>query len=154
MGWEKYTRLMTDRARAPWHLWVMGLIILALYLIAARDYVSTLIMDPGYFAELGYGPEQIAYFTDYPILPRIVWAVNVVGGILAGVLLLLRSRWCSPIALVAALALSIMLIVTFGFMGRWQALGPALSIPDILVWAFTVGFWLYSRAMRSRGVLR
>lgn len=142
------------RIRAPWHLWVTGLVILGLYLIGARDFLLARSLDTGYFAELGYGPAQVAYFTDYPVVPAILWGINIVTGLLAAVLLLLRSRWATASAFTAATSQLVLIVITFGFMHRWAILGPRLSIVDIIVCILTIGLCLYCAAMRRRHVLR
>ena len=53
---------------------------------------------------MGYGFAQIAYFANYPVLPAIFWTVAVCGAVAASVLLLLRSRYTVPVALVALCA--------------------------------------------------
>ncbi len=141
------------RIRAPWHLWVIGLVFLGLYVIGARDFVLTRSLDSGYFAALGYGPDQIAYFTDYPAIPAILWGTNITTGLLAAILLLLRSRWATVAALVAAISQLILLVITFGLMGRWEILGPRLSIVDIGVCMMTIGLWLYCAALSRRHIL-
>lgn len=142
------------RTHAAWHLWVFGVVMLVLYLIGARDYVLTHMQSEEYFADLGYGQAQIDYFTDYPVPLAIVWAINLVTGLAAAVLLLLRLRWATGLALSAAVSQLILMLVTFGFMNRWEILGPRLSIVDVGVWVLTAGLWLYCRAMRRRRVLR
>ncbi|MEO3871318.1 hypothetical protein ABGB18_21100 [Nonomuraea sp. B12E4] len=111
------------RAARPWHLWVAGLVLLALYLVGARDYVLTRTLNKGYFAEQGYGPAQIAYFTDYPAIPAIFWTINIAAGLTAALMLLFRSRWATLVALIAAVSQLFLLAITFGFMDRWAILG-------------------------------
>lgn len=144
----------TRRIRAPWHLWAIGLLILGLYIIGGRDFVLARALDEAYFAELGYGPEQIAYFTNYPLVPAILWGVNIATGLLAAILLLLRSRWATVSALVAATSQSILIIVTFGLMDRWRVLGARLSIVDIMVCLLTIALCVYCALMSRRRILR
>ena len=77
--------------------------------------------------------------------------MNVLAGIVAGVLLLSRSRRA---ALVALIAPRILLLVTFSRTGRRHVLGPALSIPDVVVAVLTLSFWVYCRALSRRGMRR
>lgn len=143
-----------DRPRAPWHLWLMGVVGLLLYAIAARDLVETMRMAESYFAEMGYGPAQVEYFTDYPVALRAVWGLQVLSGVAAAVLLMLRRRWAAPAGLVAVVLQLVMLAATFGAMDRWQALGPRLALTDLIITTWMVGFWLYARHQRRLGVLR
>jgi hypothetical protein len=142
------------RAATPWHPWVVGIFFLALYGVGARDYVLSLTLDTEYFDAQGYGPFQVAYFADYPVVPAICWTINILGGLVASLLLLLRSRWAVHATLVCAVAQLCLLVLTFGFRDRWNVFGPRLSLFDIGIWVITLGLWLYSRAMRVQGVLR
>ncbi|WP_250442551.1 hypothetical protein [Actinotalea sp. C106] len=143
-----------DEARRPWHLWLVGFLALALYVMGARDYLLSAALDADYFAAQGYDDGGVAYFTDYPVAPRILWTLNVVAGLLAPVLLMLRSRWATPTAAVAAGAQVVLLVVTFAFMDRWAALGAGIAGFDIGIAVLTVGLWAYCRWMAARGVLR
>lgn len=142
------------QTRRPWHLWAVGLFFLALYAGGARDYALIWAMDSAYFAELGFGAAQAAYFTDYPALPRLLWTVNILAGPLAPVFVLLCSRWALPLAFASAAGQVLLLGWTFALMGRWAALGPGIAAFDIAVGLATVMLWRYCAAMRSRGVLR
>ncbi|MGP3962613.1 hypothetical protein ACTWPT_42140 [Nonomuraea sp. 3N208] len=133
---------------------MVGLVLLALYLVGARDYILTRTLNQGYFAEQGYGPAQIAYFTDYPAIPAIFWTINIAAGLAAALLLLFHSRRATLVALIAAASQLCLLAITFGFMDRWAVLGPRFSLVDIGVWVLTVGLWLYCHAIHRQGVLR
>jgi hypothetical protein len=87
--------------RPPWHFWVVGPFFVLLYSGGAYDYVMTHRHDAAYFASQGYDDSQIAYFTDYPLVPDVFWTVAVWGALCAAVLLLFRSRWAMPVVLVA-----------------------------------------------------
>lgn len=139
-------------ARAPWHLWVIGVVFLGIYIGGARDYLLILLNDQDYL-QRQFGAIGTAYFTGYPLGLRIVWTVTIAGGLLAPVFLLVRSRWAVPIAVVAAAAQVVLILLTFAFRDRWHALGAAYSLFDIGVAAATIGLALYCRRLRSRGAL-
>ncbi|WP_102144994.1 hypothetical protein [Mycobacterium hubeiense] len=142
------------RRSAPWHLWVVGALFVLLNCGGVYDFVMALSENADYFRSQYYNSEQIQYFTDYPLIPAIFWAVGVWGGLLAAILLLLRSRWALPVA-AAGLAGQVFLdILTFGFRDRWQVLGPRLALFDLGVLLLTAVFVIYCRSLSSRGVLR
>ncbi|RVX41890.1 hypothetical protein EDD27_4483 [Nonomuraea polychroma] len=151
---DQAERAQHRRTAGPWHLWVVGLGFLALYLVGGRDYILARTVNQGYFDEQGYGPDQIAYFSDYPAIPAVFWTINIAAGLAAAVLLLFRSRWAAPATLIAAASQLCLLVITFGFMDRWAILGPRFSLVDIGVWVLTVGLWQYCRAIHRRGILR
>ena len=138
----------------PWHVWPVSMVAFFTYVMGAYDFVLTAALDPGYFSAQGYGPAAVAYFTDYPLVPRVLWTVNIAAGLLAPVLLLARSRRAAASAALAAAAQLLLLLATFSVMGRWSALGPFIAIFDVIIGLMTVGLWLYCRRMTARGVLR
>ncbi len=109
---------------------------------------------PPYFESQGYDDAQIAYFTDYPLVPDVFWTIAVWGALCAAVLLLLRSRWAVPVVFVALISQVCLNVVTFAFMDRWQILGTRLALFDGGVLLLTVGLLFYGRAMATRDVLR
>lgn len=142
------------RIATPWHLWVAGALFLFLYAIGAYDYVQSQTQNASYFESQGYGPAQIEYFTDYPVVPLVFWTLNIVAGLAAALALLLRSRWSVVAASISAISILCLDVITFGFMDRWSILGPRLSAFDIGILVLTFALWFYSHRMRRNGVLR
>ena len=136
-------------AKAPWHLWVVG--ILSLLWNASGAYV---IMSAQSGSVMDMDPHEVAYYAAQA--PWFVAAVDVavVAPALAAVALLLRSRWA-----VHLYGLSIAAIVVTGAYDIAQ--GTALLLQDqgwLILECVTVGLAIvqlvYAMAMRSRGVLR
>ena len=146
--------MQTTKSRLPWHFWVVGPFFVLLYGAGAYDHVMTHGRDAAYFESQGYDDAQIAYFTDYPLVPDVFWTIAVWGALFAAVLLLLRSRWAVPVVFAALISQVCLNVVTFAFMDRWQILGTRLALFDGGVLLLTVGLLLYCRAMSARDVLR
>lgn len=140
------------RAPRPWHLWVAAIAVFALYLGGARDYLLLLMGDTEYM-QAQFGTEGVAYFTDYPLVLRFIWTLNILGGVTAPLLLLARSRWTVPAAVISAAAQIVVLAVTFAFLDRWAALGAAIAWFDIGIGVVTTVFAWYCWTMHRRGVL-
>jgi len=140
-------------ARRPWHLWVVGLATLAFFLAGSRDYVLVLARDTDYIVE-NCGQGGVGYFRNYPLVLRAVWTVNIVASVIAALLLLGRHRWSFLMALTAAVAQAVLLVATFAFRDRWDALGAGTAWFDIGVGGVGVALATYCWTMRSRGVLR
>jgi hypothetical protein len=136
----------------PWHLWVVALLGAALYVGGARDYLLILAGDTEYISGQ-FGPGGVAYFADYPFALRVLWTVNIVTGLLLPCLLPALSRWAVPVAVVSAAAQAVLLVVTFGFRDRWDALGAATSWFDLGIGVFAVLVAVYCWVMRRRGKL-
>ncbi|MFD1719022.1 hypothetical protein [Georgenia deserti] len=132
---------------------MVAIVVFALYIGGFRDYVLILIQDTDYI-DAQFGSGGIVYFADYPPVLRVIWAINILGGLIAPVLLVARSRWAVPTALVAATAQVVLLVVTFAVLDRWAMLGAATSWFDIGVGVVTALFAVYCRKMRRRGLLR
>lgn len=119
----------SQRALA-WHSWLIAIAVLVLYIGGARDYLLILLNDTSYIANQ-FGPTGIEYFSSYPVALRLIWTVNIIGGLIAPILLLTQSRWAFPVATTAAIAQIILLTITFAFRDRWAMLGAATSWFDI-----------------------
>ncbi|WP_328474851.1 hypothetical protein OHA21_16330 [Actinoplanes sp. NBC_00393] len=129
-----------------------AIVILALYAGGARDYLLILAGDTGYMSRQ-FGPDGVAYFTGYPLALRVVWTINIVGGLAAACLLLARSRWAVVAAVTSATAQVVLLVATFGFRDRWAALGAATSWFDLGIGVVAVLFAGYCRQLGRRGLL-
>jgi hypothetical protein len=141
--------------KAPWHLWLLGGGALVFNSVGLFDYVMTWRQDQAYFELLGYDPAQIAYFANYPVLPAIFWTASVFGAVAASALLLFRSRYTVPVALVALCAQAGLDVISFGLMDRLSVRGLRQSSFDILVpLGLAALLYWYAVAMSRRGVLR
>lgn len=144
----------TGRARAPWHLWFIGLFFIFIYANGIYDYFMMLGHDPAYYRAKGYGQAVFEYFTDYPAIPLILWTLNIFFGLIAPLLLICRSRWALQASLISALSILGLELITFSFMDRWHVLGPGISLFDIGILVATFGLFFYCRLMKKQGVLR
>jgi hypothetical protein len=153
------TGLAGNRPRAPWHLWVLGVVSLIWFAGGANDYIQTRLVNPDYL-EMAAGsvgvPVQVIvdYFGNYPLWANICWALGVWGAFAGSILLLLRSRFAFH-----ALALSVIGLAGSTLYAFISDIPPELASTFQLV--FTVVIWLsvlamagYVRAMTQRGVLR
>jgi hypothetical protein len=138
--------------RLPWHARVVALVTLLLYAGGARDFLLVLVRDTGYIAGQ-FGPGGLAYFADYPPALRVVWAVTVASGLVAPGLLLARSRWAVPAALVAVASQVLLLVATFALRDRWAALGAATAWFDIGIAVVAAFLARYCWTARRRGLL-
>lgn len=134
--------------KAPWHLWVIGVVTLLWNAIGVSSYVMTVM---GKLDALGMTADQIAYFNSFPAWAYAVWALGVGGAFLGSLLLLLRSRYA-----VSVLALSIIgLIGTTIFQYGIADIPADLKSPglDAAIWIITLGTLYYAYRMRAKGVL-
>lgn len=100
---------MNEGARAPWHLWAVGLLSLAWNGFGAADYTMSQLGDRNWFAGMGFSEEQtiavLQFLADSPMWTHAAWAFGVWGAVVGSVLLLLRNRlavWAFAISLAGA----------------------------------------------------
>jgi hypothetical protein len=146
-------RHVRDRTSRPWHLWLVAIAMLVLYVGGARDYLLILMGDLDYvYRQFGSG--GMAYFIGYPSSLRLIWTVTIAAGLVAPVLLLLRRRRALHVAVLAAIAQFVLLLVTFALLDRWVLLGAAVSWFDIGVGLATAVFagycWAAGRRAQDR----
>jgi len=135
--------------KAPWHLWVIGVLTLMWNAVGIFSYMMT---ELGKLADLGMTPEQIAFFDSFPAWSVALWAMGVWGAFFGSVLLLLRSRWA-----VVSIAISVI-----GLIGTTIYQNFMIEVPadlqnmglNVAIWVTTLFMLWYAMKMRGDGVLR
>lgn len=147
------------RGRAPWHLWLVGLLGLAWNGFGANDYLQTQLGNVDYIASMTEGMNidpaaALAFFQSMPAWADALWALGVWGSVLGSVLLLMRSRHAVTAFIVslAGLAGSTLYQQTME-MPEWLAGQPHL-IMSLVIWAALLAQFAYAWVMRRRGLLR
>ena len=139
----------TASAKAPWHLWVVGILSLLWNVGGAWTFIQAQSGAP-----MDMDANEIAYFAAQEPWFVAVTDVAVVSPMLGAIALLLRSRWA-----VHLYGLSIAAIVVTNAFD--VAAGTALMLNDqgwlilnCVTFCLAILQWLYAWAMRRRGVLR
>jgi len=145
-------------ARAPAHLWIVGILSLLWSCFGAYDYVMSHMRDTHYIASAmpGVDPNAaLAWMDAFPMYAKAGWGLGVWGGLLGAILLLIRSRYA-----VWAFAVSMIgIVLSIG----WQiAAAPRLAGAEgamytVMPWLIIVlGLFLlwYSWTMERKSVLR
>jgi hypothetical protein len=137
--------------RAPWHLWLVGILGLLWNSVGAFDYFMTQTRNETYMDRLT--AEQLEVLNGFPAWLVASWALAVWGGVLGALLLLLRKRLAVPVLLVSLLAMMVTAIHNFlSAAGMYETAGTGPGFV-LLIFAIALGLWLYARAMSQRGVL-
>lgn len=140
---------ISSPAKAPWHLWLVGLLTLLFNAMGVMSYVST---ELGMLAEMGMTPEQIAFMDSYPAWAVALWALGVWGAFAGSVLLLLRSRFAVAAMVVALVGLIGTTVYNYALIDVPESMeAPAL---DVAIWAVTLFLLFYARRMAAAGVLK
>ena len=136
---------------APKHVWIVGVLSLLWNLVGAASYVGTQLELDAFMS--GYSEEQLAYYYGFPAWAVAFWALAVWGGVAGSVLLLLRKRFAEPVFLVSLVSMVINSVYAFGMSNGLEMQGTGGFIFTLVIFAVALALWLYSRAMRARGVL-
>jgi hypothetical protein len=143
---------MTDKA--PWHLWLVGVIAVLFNGIGAFDWVMSMVQGASYLASAGMTPVQIAHYQAMPIWMTAVWTIGVWGAMLGSVLILLRSKLASAVFAVSLAAFLVSLIYHYVLTDGGEILGGPMAITNVVITALLLFFMWYSWLMTKRGVLR
>ena len=149
---------MNDARAAPtglalWHVWFVGLLLLAWNALSCYSHVMTLTQNAAYFRGTGVTPEIAAYFAAVPGWYVVTWTIGVWGGLLAAVGLLMRKSWAVGWFAASQLAMVINSV--------WTLLNPDANVLGSVAWIFAavvialaVFVVPYSIALKRRGILR
>ena len=139
-------------ARAPWHLWVTGVVALLWNAIGAFDYLMTQTRNPAYMS--AFTAEQLAFFYGIPAWVVAAWAIAVWGGVLGALLLLLRRRLAAWVFLASLAGLVITTFRNYVLSNGLEIFGGAGSLAfTAVIFVIALALLFYARAMSKRGVL-
>ena len=140
--------------KAPWHLWVIGILSLLWNAGGAYDYYATRTGNEDYLAMLT--AEQLAYLEAFPFWVSIAWALGAWGAVLGSILLLLRSRHA-----VTAFVISFIGMIGNLVYGLFISPTPMTAMASggamvfmIAIVVVAILLIIYARRMTDAGVLR
>jgi hypothetical protein len=148
-----------SRAKAPWHLWVLGIVSLLWFAGGANDYVMTKTGNAAYLGmaadSMGVSVETIlAYFNTYPLWATVCWALGVWGAVGGAILLLLRSRFAFHAFVLSLIGLAGSTGYTFMSDVPEEFVSTGQLVFSVLIWASVIGMAAYARVMTRAGMLR
>lgn len=152
-------KISATRAKAPWHLWVLGILSLLWFAGGANDYVMTKTQNAAYLGmaadSMGVSVESIlAYFNSYPLWATVCWALGVWGAVAGSILLLLRSRFAFHALVASLVGLAGSTAYTFMSDIPPEFATTGQLVFSVVIWLSVIGMALYARAMTRAGVLR
>ncbi|HEX8620201.1 MAG TPA: hypothetical protein VF911_21660 [Thermoanaerobaculia bacterium] len=146
---------MTETSiKAPWHLWLVGIVAVLFNSIGAFDFVMAMAHGAKYMESAGMSPKQIAHYEAMPGWMTAVWAVGVWTAFIASILLLLRRKAAFPIFVASVAAFLVHLLYTYVLSNGGAVMGQQMAITSAVIVILLLFFSWYSRAMTKRGVLR
>ena len=144
----------TLSTKAPWHLWVVGVLSMLWDAGGAMDFTLTQARNEAYMK--AFTPEQLAYFYGFPLWVVASWGIATWGSLLGSVVLLCRKSLAVHVFLVSLNAMGLTTSHTFVLSNGMEVMGggAGMVIFSAVIFVIAVLLWLYARAMRTRGVLR
>lgn len=139
------------RARAPIHLWIVGVLALLWSAMGAFDYLATQIRWEPYVGQ--FTEEQLAYFYGFPAWVVAAWAIAVWGGLLASIALLLRKSWAVWLFALSLVGLTASTVYTFGLSEGREMMGTGGAIFSGVIWLVAIFLLWYARSQEKKGVL-
>lgn len=139
-------------AKAPWHLWVVGIVAFLWNSIGALDYTATQLRVEAYMSQ--FSPEQLEYFYGFPSWAVACWAIAVWGSLLGSILLLMRQRLAVVVFGVAIVAMALTTVQNYLLSEGLRIMGSGAAVFSAVIWFIALFLFFYSRAMAARGVLR
>lgn len=143
-------------AKAPAHLWIVGILSLLWNAFGGYDYVMSRMHNEAYLKSMmpGSDPAAIwAFMDNMPLYASAGWGLGVWGSLLGSVLLLMRSRF----AVLAFAASLIGVLASFGyqlFVATDKPAGMDSPVMAVVIFVIVAIQLYYAMTMRSRGVLR
>jgi hypothetical protein len=143
----------TLSARAPVHLWIVGILALLWNGFGCYQYLMTTMRNPAFMAQIP--AEQLSYMDSLPAWVTGCWAIGVWGGLAGAVLLLMRSRysvWAFAVSLIGA-------VVGLGYQMFMTARPASMTegamafIPWAIILFAAFLLW-YARSAEAKGLLR
>jgi len=136
-------------APAPWHLWVVGGLMVLWNGFGVFDFGATVLRFEPYVSQ--FSQEMMDYIYTWPAWLFVVWGVAVIGGFTGSVLLLFRHR-LAVAAFAVSLASAIVSMAAGYLMPTPEEMqNPAMTAIIILV---ALGLLGYAMWMQRRGVLK
>jgi len=140
-------------AKAPLHLWIVGVLALLWNSMGCFDYVVTQTHNEAFLKD--YPQEMLDFVYGLPSWVDAMWAFGVWGGFTGSLLLLLRKRFAAPVLLISFLGALTSMTHNYGFAGGMELMGDPFSlIMSGMILVVAAGLVMYARAMIRRGVLR
>ncbi len=139
-------------AKAPRHLWIVGILAVLWNSIGAFDYSATQLRIESYMSQ--FTPQQLEYFYGFPAWAVAAWAIGVWGSMLGSLALLLRKAWAVWLFGAALAGLAVTTLYNFVLTDGAAMMGSGAAAFSAVIWAIALFLFFYARAMAGRGVLR
>jgi hypothetical protein len=139
--------------KAPWHLWVVGVVSLLWNSIGVMDFVMTETKNKTYMTS--FTPAQLDFYYSFPLWVVVAWGIAVCGGALGSLLLLLRKNLAVHLFLLSLVGIVLTDVRNFAQPKGMEIMGGAKALAFCsIILVIGVLLLVYARSMSKRGVLR
>ena len=142
---------MTHSAKAPVHLWIVGILSLLWNAVGAFDYAATQLRIESYMSQ--FTQEQLDYFYAFPAWVDASWAIAVWGSLLGSLALLLKKSWAVSLFGLAIIGIAATSVYNFILSDGLAVMGDQAGIFTAVIWVIALFLFFYSNAMAKRKVL-
>jgi hypothetical protein len=150
----------TSIEKAPWHLWLVGILSLLWNAFGCYDYTMTQLRDRAYI-EAAMAPmgltyeESMAFFDSFPAFASALWALGVWGSLAGAILLLIRSRHAVTAFLLSLIGALGSFAYQFSMeMPAAMAESSMARVMPLVIIVLVILQWWYARRQAAAGVLR
>ena len=138
--------------KTPIWFWLVGAIALLWNLAGLGAFVAHLMMSPEAIAAL---PEaEQALYKEAPEWLNVAFAIAVIGGVLASIMLLLKNIFAIILYSLSLLGVLAQNSYSFLMSNTFEVLGNDAMIMPILVIAIALFLMWFSIQMKAQGLLR
>jgi hypothetical protein len=141
-------------AKAPWHLWVVGVASLLWNAFGGYDYTMSHASGEPYYRQMQMTDAQIVYLNAMPTWMHGFWAIGVWGSVAGSILLLLRRKWAFPAFAISFIGAAMNVVYTYVLTNGAAVYGAGGAAFTLVIAGVCVLLVWYSRTMAKRGVLR
>ncbi len=134
--------------KTPWHLWVLGGLLLVFNGFAAFDYIATVFRFQPYLA--GHPEEVLTYYYQLPVWMYALLGGSILGGFFSALFLLLRRKIAIPLFALAWLCSCG--VAVYDYIDPSPLSGGVMSF--VIILAITLLILVYMIWLSRRGVLR
>ena len=143
---------IADPAKAPWHLWVAGVLSLLWNAFGAYDYLMSVTRNEAYLSQ--FPPAMIALLDSFPAWATAAWATGVWASLAGSVLLLLRSRFAATAFAVSFVGALVSFAYQFTLPKPPELSGGVYTIMPVIIMVVIAAQWYYASRLGTSHVLR
>jgi hypothetical protein len=150
---ETMANSTVQSVKAPWHIWVVGVVSLLWNSVGSMDFVMTQTRNKAYMS--AFTPAQLDFYYGFPIWIVAAWGIAVWGGVLGSLSLLIRKRQAVHLFFLSLICMVLTSIHNYALSNGFEIMGGMRAlIFGATIFVIGVLLLVYARSMRKRGVLR